>query len=337
MADSKVSFGNYRAEGRDRLFSTMAPEEEHLQPVPAGAHYEWTETSMFGFNIPEHGIDCIIYYWHHPALKVTYGGLIIWRGRNPNQVSCDYSDYRSVMPLPDDITNCTYANGVTVKMIEPLKSFEVTFADPEYDVALDLRLDAVMPPACRYNGGHITQAMRTKGTLRLLGEDYVIDGFHSRDRSWSEARSEELRNAPPLNWTVGTFGEDFAIHHCSFDSPRYHPDYARHFPNVTDETNCLWGYVWDRGELLGVSHVDQITFRDGDGFAPTRIVTRLTASNGTVYEITGRALASTPVMAWPNMAAHFVLFEWTCNGRVGHGDVQMVMHRNAHRYLEGRL
>jgi hypothetical protein len=337
VADKGVSFGNYRAEGRDKLFSTMRPEEEGLQPVPVGAHYEWTETSMFGFNIPEHGIDCIIYYWHHPALKVTFGGLTIWRGRNGNQVSADYSDYRSVMPLPEDITDCTYANGVTVRMIEPLKSFQINFADPEYDVVLDLRLDAIMPPACRYNGGHITQAMRTRGTLRLQGNDYAIDGFHTRDRSWNEQRTEKLRSAPPLNWTVGVFDEDFAFHHCSFDSPRYHSGYAKHFPDVTNENNALWGYVWDKGDLLGVSHVDQLTHHHGgDGIAPTHIVTKLTASNGRVYEIIGRAVSTTPVQAWPNMAANFVLFEWTCEGRVGYGDVQQCILRNGYRYLEGR-
>ena len=110
----KLDYQNYGAAARDRHFSIMQPDEEQLQPVPAGASYEWTETSMFGFNIPEHGIDAIIYFWHHPILKVSYGGIMIWRGHHANQVGCDYSDYRLAMPMPADITDCTFANGVTV-------------------------------------------------------------------------------------------------------------------------------------------------------------------------------------------------------------------------------
>nr|WP_087572943.1 hypothetical protein [Sphingomonas sp. CDS-1] len=335
-ASSDIGYQNYSAEGRENHFSVMRPEEEWIQPVPEGAHYEWTETSMFGFNIPEHGIDCIIYYWHHPALSVTYGGLIIWRGQNSNQVACDYSDYRSVMPLPDDITNCTYANGVTVKMIKPLEEFHITFDDPVYETSLDLRLKAIMPPACRYNGGHITQAMKTSGELVLSGERFKIDGYHTRDRSWNEARSEVIRKTPPLNWTVGVFDDDFAFHHCSFDNRRYHPEWGDRFPGNGDDNNCLWGYIYENGETHGVAHVDQQTTRGPDGIAPMAVRTVITATNGRDYVITGKAISSTPVMAWPNMAAHFVLFEWECEGRKakGHGDIQMVIYRDAYRMMD---
>jgi len=169
-----VGLWNYKIRESGKFFSEMRPEQERLQPVPWNVHYEWDETSMFGFNIPEHGIDCIIYYWHHPTMKTVYGGIMIWQGLNENQLSCAYSDYRLAMPMPLDITDCTYANGVRVKMIEPMKEFDISFDDEARNTHLRLKLKAIMPPACRYNNNHITQAMKTSGELVLNGKRFSI-------------------------------------------------------------------------------------------------------------------------------------------------------------------
>src|SRR5262249_23025996 len=143
-----MKFQNYPDVKDGRFFLDMKPEWERLQPVPGGAHYAWTETSMFGFNIPQHDIDCIVYFWHHPAMSITSAGLMIWRAKNTNKVECDYPAYRIAMPLPRDHTDCTYANGVSVKMIEPMRHFHVSFRDDSRDTHLDLELRAMMPPAC---------------------------------------------------------------------------------------------------------------------------------------------------------------------------------------------
>lgn len=173
----------------------MKPGEEKLQPVPSAASFEWTETSMFGFNIPEHGIDAIVYFWMHPTFKVAYGGISIWRGVNDNQIAAAYTDYRMVMPMPEDITDCTYANGVRVKMIAPREEFEVSFDDPSSETWLRLHLKATMPPACRHNGGHITQLVESLsrgGNLRnrRISHARQIVGRSAQRRSAFQARAK---------------------------------------------------------------------------------------------------------------------------------------------------
>lgn len=335
MGEEKVGLWNYGTEGREQFFSEMRADQEKLQPVPWNAHHEWDETSMFGFNIPEHGIDCIIYYWHHPAMKTVYGGIMIWQGLNENPLSCAYSDYRLAMPMPDDITDCTYANGVTVKMIEPMKEFDVSFHDEARNTHLTLNLKAIMPVACRYNNNHLTQAMKTSGELILNGQPYVIDGYHSRDRSWNEYRVESHLPIPPVNWCVGVLDESFAFHYVAHDSRKHRPEWGDHFPSHGNENTLLWGYVWDDGELHGVTAIDQKTTYAWDPFRSEIVETLLTASNGKTYPITGRQIAATQIQCWPNMSGAFSLMAWECEGKgTAYGDVQMCCWTEAHKLME---
>jgi hypothetical protein len=335
--DQKQTVGlwNYKARDSEAFFSEMQPEQERLRPVPWDAHYEWDETSMFGFNIPEHGIDCIIYYWHHPTMKTVYGGIMIWEGLNENQLSCAYSDYRLAMPMPLDITDCTYANGVRIKMIEPMKEFDIAFDDDKRNTHLKLRLRAIMPPACRYNNNHITQAMKTSGELVLNGRSFKIDGYHSRDRSWNECRNESHLPVPPINWSVGIVDETFAFHHVSYDNRRHRPEWGSMFSAHGDDNNVLWGYVWEDFTLHGIISVDQRTTYAWEPFRPERVETVITASNGKRYAINGRQVASTQIQCWPNMSANFSLMEWDCGDKgMAYGDIQMCAWHDAHRLME---
>ena len=330
-----VGLWNYKIRESGKFFSEMRPEQERLQPVPWNVHYEWDETSMFGFNIPEHGIDCIIYYWHHPTMKTVYGGIMIWQGLNENQLSCAYSDYRLAMPMPLDITDCTYANGVRVKMIEPMKEFDISFDDEARNTHLRLKLKAIMPPACRYNNNHITQAMKTSGELVLNGKRFSIDGYHSRDRSWNECRNESHLPVPPINWSVGIVDETFAFHHVSYDNRRHRPEWGSMFPAHGDDNNVLWGYIWEDSTLHGILSVDQNTVYAWDPFRSERVETVITASNGKHYRINGRRIASTQIQCWPNMTANFSLMEWDCGDKgVAFGDIQMCAWHDAHKLME---
>ena len=328
-----MEYQAYRSVGRDNYFSVMKPEDESLHAPPSSARYDFTETNMFGFNIPEAGIDCLIYFWHHAVLKTTTGGIMCWQGTKTHHMECECFDYRNYMPLPLDTMDASYPCGVTVKMVKALEKFHVTYHNDSLDNHLDLHLTAVMPPACRYNGGHLTQAMKTGGELTLRGKRYAIDGFHSRDHSWGEHRNEQPQDIPPLSWLVGVVDESFAFHSLAFDSRHRHPEWKDLYHGVDDGTNVLWGYVRDRGETVGVIAAEQFTHRGPNGVTPVGIDLMLKGSNGVTYEISGRTTAITPLNPWPNMNCHFVLMKWEYKGRVGWGDVQEVMYGEAFRRL----
>jgi hypothetical protein len=328
-----LEYQAYGSAGRDNYFSVMRPEDEYLHVPPSTAQYNFTETNMFGFNIPEEGIDCLIYFWHHAALKTTTGGIMCWQGVKTHHMECEAFDYQNYMPMPEDSMNASYPCNVTVKMLKPLEAFQVTYDNPSLGNHLELHLQAAMPPACRYNGGHITQAMKTSGELMLRGRRFKIDGFHSRDHSWGEHRSEALQSIPPLSWLVGVVDESFAFHSLAFDSRRRHPEWAGLYPGIDDKTNSLWGYVCDGRETIGVVRADQYTYRGENGVTPIGIDLVLHGSNGRSYEITGRLAAMTPLSPWPNMHAHFVLMKWQYGHRIGWGDVQEVMYGEAFRRL----
>jgi hypothetical protein len=110
---------NYLNQRPDSFFGTMSDADELIHAIPPDAGFEWTETNMYGFNIPEDNIDCIVYLWHHPVLKVSYGGVTIWQGHKQTHLEAEAHDFRMAMPMPDEPTDATYPTGLTVKMIKP--------------------------------------------------------------------------------------------------------------------------------------------------------------------------------------------------------------------------
>lgn len=329
-----LNYGNVGqvAEG----FGTMTPEQEFFQPVAADAHFEALETQYFGFNIPEHDLNGEIYIWHHPVLKSTSGGFTCWRGHKKRQISADYQDYRWFMPMPDSSADYTLPNGVSIKFIEPLKSVEISFTDEARDTHLTLRMDAIMPPAVRKNGGHFTQAMRTKGKLRLLGEDMEIDGFYTRDHSWGEFRTEAPLPIPPLTWIAGTFDENFAFHLAAFDSAELHPEWDGLYEGPGVDENMRWGYVWKDGRLRNIIRCKKLTHRMDDKVLVSGIDMEFEDSEGEIYTIKGTSTASYPWMSWSNMHCAYALAKWECNGLTGWGEIQDCIWNDHMKWIEAQ-
>lgn len=314
-------------------FTPVRPEDEFLHPIGPDADARLTETQYFCFNIPSAGINGEIYVWLHPVSGVVSGGLWIWQGNKPWHIAADYHNYQLFMPMPAQIGDYALPNGLTIKVLEPLKSFLVTFADAARDTSLRLQLTAIMPPAGRGNGGHLTQAMRTRGELMLRGQHHRIDGFATRDRSWGEPRSEAVQGGPPWSWTTGVFDENFAFHVTAFDSRELHPEWEGRYDSAG--ANLLWGYVWKDSRLVGLKRVTQRCLTEEDGVTPRRIELALVDTEGREFSIQGTSVARCPWMAWLNQQTFFCLTRWECEGRVGWGDIQhVVSNDHAVRFLQ---
>lgn len=307
---------------QNKNFAPPDPGFERFQPWPAEAGFELVETSYFGFNIPQEKINCEIYHWVHPHLGVSSGGVFIFQGRKPLQIAADYIDYRTYMPMPESIVNCTWPSGVRIDMIEPNQRFRLEYTDAGSDTRFDFESIAVMPLAVRPDGRHFTQAMKTKGKLVLRGKAYGIDGFFTRDRSWGDKRSEKPAPVPPLSWAVGVFDKSFAFHVTAFDAPDRHPDWVTRYPFIKAGANHLWGYVWNEGKLSGIARVDSFVQRAANGVTPDAMEMRVEDSDGRSYDIRGTVEAQIPFQLWGNMTDFTSLMRWECDGRIGYGDHQ---------------
>lgn len=307
-----------------QYFGTPEASCEQLRrPWPDDAPDELVETSYFGFSIPDEDIHCEIYHWAHPKFGLTSGGIMIFRGIKQHQMNADYVNYINYQPLPDDITDCTYADGVTVRMTKPLQEFEISYEDADAETSVRFTATAIMPPAVRPTGGHITQPMKTTGTLILRGERYEIDSYFTRDRSWGDPRSEGKLDIPTIGWHVAVFGDDLAFHTTAFETTEHDPALVERYPGFEGK-NHIWGYVWKDDTLLGVKSTRRRVCREADCVTPARIELELTDEHDTVHRLNGTITARLPMCVWPNMTFFFALTRWELEGeeRLGWGDTQ---------------
>jgi len=315
--------------------SAVRPEDELLHAPAASGHHSATETSYYGFSIPEHGLNGEIYVWFHPVLQVISASVYIWKGMKASTLECEYINHYNYLPFPkNDIDDYVIDDlNLSIKVVDPLKRVEIRLNDRDRGVSFFLRQDAIMPPAGRPGGFHFTQAVKTSGTLDLFGEHYAIDGFFSRDRSWGQERRETAQKMPPISWIVGVFGEDLAFHAMAFDDPALNPEWVEAFPDIPAGENLMWGYVFHDGILTSLRHAGKITHREQDGLSPQRIDLELIDVNDRKWSIRGEVKARMPWQTWQNMNTFFCQTRWEYEGRIGWGDTQDVQFNEfTHRF-----
>jgi hypothetical protein len=338
---SEQAFAGYKQEGvkvhglSGRPLTPIGPEDELLHPPAVSGHHSSTETLYYGFSIPQHALNGEIYIWLHPVLRVMSTSIYIWKGFKTSTLACEYINHYHYLPFPqNDVGDFTIEDiGLSIKVIDPLRTTQIEFRDPVRDVEFSLRMDAIMPPAGRPDGYHFTQAMKTSGALRLYDETFTIDGFFSRDHSWGQERRETAQSMPPLSWMVGVFDENFAFHAMAFDDPAWEPEWKSKFPGVAAGDNLFWGYIFNNGALVPLKSAGKITHREKDGLAPKLIELNLVDVNGEQYAIKGSVQARMPWQTWQNMNTFFCQTRWEMNDRIGWGDTQDVQFNEFTRHF----
>ena len=309
---------------------TAETNDEFLHAPAESGHHSSTETSYFGFNIPEEKLNGEIYVWFHPVLKVISASVYIWRGLKRSTLACEYINHFHYLPFPKDgIENYVIEDiGLKIKVLDPLKKVHIEFEDSERDVRFSLTLSAIMPPAVRPDGFHFTQAVRTHGELRLFGERLEINGHFSRDRSWSQERRETSRLMPPMTWMVGVFDDNFAFHALAFDDPGRSPEWADRYPHIKPGKALVWGYMFRDGDLIPLSRATKLTTREADGLSPRLFELDLQDTSGRTYDVRGYTNAIMPWQTWQNMNVYFCQTRWECDGQIGWGDSQDIQYND---------
>lgn len=295
-----------------------------------------TETWYWNFHVPEAAINCFVYCWVHPTLKVVSSGLFIFKGMKRHHLQCElfeYFDYMSSSVIGDG-SDIKLPNGLRVQVIDPLQKVHLAFEDKVRDTKVDVVLDAVDVPIMRANNKHFEQVMHATGSLRLRGEDYDVDCYPVRDRSWAEPRPESHNPAPPYTWVTGSFGPEFAFNVGSHDDPDRNPDWI----GILDVPKRIFndGWVVKNGEQRRVVSSSKITERTRDAQAPIVHHYRFEDDKGDRYEMTGRLIAQTLWGGWSNSLCHIGLVEWDWDGRKGYGESQEVQWNDYNYKMSSR-
>lgn len=310
---------------RGTPFAVVHSSDESFHPLAPERGYEATETFYTGFNIPAAQLNCELYFWAHPQLGVSSGGVYIWRGVKESALQAEYVDYRNFMPLPPaPLEDMTLAMGLHHEIIDPLWCQRLSFEDEAAETALDVTLTGLCAPIGRPGGGHFVQPMKTVGMLTLRGEKHVIDGWFCRDRSWGEARTEAPRRSPPVTWCVGVFDDETAFHGVGFDTPESLPLWASAFPQFPHRNRFRWGYLMEGGQVEPVVDWRKHTRCRPGTLIPEGWDLTLCLADGREVAVSGEVKARLPISIWPNMLTHFCQTEWRMADRIGYGDAQEV-------------
>lgn len=349
--------------GQSVPFAEILPTDDYLHPVGSDAHFTSIETNLYGFDIPEHDINCNIYLlWHH-ALKTMSLHVFVHKGRRslPHQLAADYFKEHLYLPAPADISDFTVeAGSMTYRsyVVTPLDDIHIDIDDPKHDFSLRLQYRAALPPVGRPGGKHFTQLMQTSGDLVLNGRHYPINGHYMRDRSWSYTRPEEPELTPPYRWMTGWVYDDAGVVAKSFviawidtgllDDPRFGPDWNNltsgpdstgqnkwESGGATPSLNLRSGWVSVGDDIRPVVRIDTRTMFVDNGPTVSTFEVDITDDRGDVHKFIARTQSMIPKMYWQNLLVYMHLVELSCDGMQGHGDL-MDTYNSAHiRFLNG--
>lgn len=281
------------------------PQDDAFHPAAADDPF-WTETAWFAFSVPERRISGALYPLFRPNQGVCSSGVYVWDdgAENPHEILYGRNYWH--LPMPDDLTHMRLPSGLQYDVIEPLKIYEIHYRDGE-EMDLNLRFEAVHPPHAPVTGaeGHIDQAGRVTGTLRLGGEEMAVDCIEMRDRSWSVRRDHGPVRA---GYDYGFAGEDEGFLAMSFPAGEHDVIVA--------------GYRLAGGRMVKLTGGSRTVERiDG---RPTRLRIAAEDADGNHLEATGECMNRFAFQSSPNYFAWMSLTRWNMGGRDGWGQDQDV-------------
>ena len=168
--------------------------EDDCYHTPVSDDPYLVETTWWSFNVPELRLGGWLHCQYHVNLGTSTWRVFAWDPSSSDPANLAY--YRAVeqapMPADPDLRDITFpAGGFSVKMLDPLMNYRVTYSDAERDFAIDLDFRGVHPPH-RFTPGqppmmyspHLDQVGHVTGTLTLRGEQIPVDCYSLRDRTW---------------------------------------------------------------------------------------------------------------------------------------------------------
>ena len=297
----------------------------------------WTETCWFTFTVPERRLSGQFYPFFRPNQGVLSAGAFFWDDTGATPADILHARHFWHLPIPDQpLSDIHLPNGVSYRCVEPLARYELTYRDPDGGTTDDTTDDATDNAAVRadltftaiarpnYLGeSHLDQPGRYQGTIVLDGEEFAVDSFGFRDRSWGP-RSQFGRgiHGTPARcggYSYATASERDAFHAITMD---FSGDVAAQVRGEGGSTSmAIHGYLLRDGEWSKVaSGSRQVLARDPDTAYPTAVALDLVDESGRVLHAEGRCLNGLGLFLNPNLYSVNCLTEWTFDGGTAYGE-----------------
>ena len=153
-----------------------------------------TETNWWSLNWPERKMGAWLHAAHHPNRKSVTTRVFLWddKGHSPGRLAYYFNSGETPMPDNPDLRDITFpGGGYSLKMLKPAMDYQVSFADPSRNFAIEFVHRSVHPPH-RFTPGeapamfnpHFDQLGHITGEVMLRGERIPIDCYSVRDRTW---------------------------------------------------------------------------------------------------------------------------------------------------------
>jgi hypothetical protein len=277
----------------------------------------FTETCWFSFNIPQRKMGCWLYGWVRPNMGNAGGGVFVWDSRASEPWNVPYYKYQYTQPLPRDshLTDFSFPEGYSVKMIKPLQRYRLGYRDRDL-ISIDCEFSALFPPHGFKSGEppfhtqpHLDQMGHIAGEMVLHGERIAIDSYSIRDRSWG----------PRMDHRGGRIGYPFGcardVAFCLFTIPN--ADRSDHNEPVNH------GFLWQDENTVqirsGMRHVTRCPVNHW----PTAMVIDAVDEQERLLKASG-VVESRLVLPTPRGICINSSIRWEINGRAAYGEDQDV-------------
>jgi hypothetical protein len=293
---------------------------------------DWNESAWFSFMVPERKLSGFVYFYHRTNMGYSIGGIGLWDPSGEETYNCLYQDWGDVHPTPEgaDMFNFDLRSGLSVRMIEPLRSFQLNYKATTWyggqGCTLDLRFDGFIEPtdsgfppgqdewAHGPGSGHYEQAGRMRGTVMLNGERIDIDCYSLRDRSWGPRR---LTTNPRCHfpWAIGSERSGFNFMAVSDLDPADDP-------GIGTTERIITGWYLKDGEVAHLSSGQYRVVERGVDGRPLRLQVDATDDLGRVLHAEGRTHNNFNWHTYPWLWMWWNQVEWQLDGETAWGEEQ---------------
>ncbi|MBV8984069.1 MAG: hypothetical protein JO248_06475 [Acidimicrobiia bacterium] len=288
------------------MTADLTEADDCFHPVPVDDPM-WTETTWWGFMVPERGIGAMIYTLFRPNLGVATLVTQVWNDEHVAPWASPYARSLWHLKMPDGDLDDLRLSFLHIRRLEPLKAYRLTYEDGG-SCAFDLHYEGAMAPhvvAASPELGHFDQLCQVTGELHVDGEIIDVDCDAVRDRSWyvrDDFRS--MRSA----YTYGAVNAD-----------EHFLAYTRPADNAGDLGAVFGGYLVRDGEKADLKEGVRRVHSRRRGH-PDELELTATDTLGRKLEARGRITSSLASQSTPGMFAYMSIAEWTIGDRQGHGE-----------------